>query len=181
MVQELAATYPPTFNAPDADAILSSLDNTLYRLPSPVLRCTTFVFPSFTFEPPSKPISIHEHDTVLERLLQILSSLAIALWRAFDDLEVFLREPLRVFAIASKHTLDLSLHEVQHQEALRRIPMHALVRLFNFHRQRRGSFRVGMAGEGKERRCVGCGKAAYERSDVLERTRKCLDELPDTV
>ncbi|KAK0467590.1 hypothetical protein IW261DRAFT_1295384, partial [Armillaria novae-zelandiae] len=164
-----------TFNAPDADAILSSLDNTLYRLPSPVLRCTTFfTSPSFMFEPPSKPISIHEHDTILERLLRILSGLAIAPWRTFDDLEgvlslaetgaidvvrasiavpVFLREPLRVFAIAmrfgwdeeaelaSKHMLDLSLHEEQHQEALRRIPMRALVRLFNFHRQRRDAFR----------------------------------------
>ncbi|KAK0462138.1 hypothetical protein IW261DRAFT_1312067, partial [Armillaria novae-zelandiae] len=163
-------TYPPTFNAPDTDAILSSLDNTLYRLPSPVLRCTTFVFPSFMFEPPSKPISIHKHDTILERLLRILSGLAIAPWCTFDNLEgvlslaetgaidvvhasiaapVFLREPLRVFAIAMqfgwdeeaeltlKHMLDLSLHEVQHQEVLRRIPMHVLVRLFNFHRQRR--------------------------------------------
>ncbi|KAK0462128.1 hypothetical protein IW261DRAFT_1628788 [Armillaria novae-zelandiae] len=82
------------------------------------------------------------------------SSLAIPPWRTFDDLEgvlglaetwrakgamdvmrgaltalVFLREPLRVYAIAtwfgwdeeaelaSKHTLELSLHEEQHHEA----------------------------------------------------------------
>ncbi|KAK0466618.1 hypothetical protein IW261DRAFT_1574370 [Armillaria novae-zelandiae] len=63
MSQELAATYHPTFNAPDADTILSSLDNTLYRLPSPIL----------------KPIPIQEHDAVLKRLLHILSGLAIPL------------------------------------------------------------------------------------------------------
>ncbi|KAK0466621.1 hypothetical protein IW261DRAFT_1113704 [Armillaria novae-zelandiae] len=198
MAQELTATYHPAFNAPDADAVLSSLDNTLYHLPSSVLPCTTtfFASPSFTFEPPSKPIPIHEHDAVLERLLRILSGLAIPPWRTFDDLEgalglaetwgargavdvvcgaitapVFLREPLRVYAIAarfgwgeeaelvSKHTLDLSLHEEQHQEVLRRIPTRALVRLFKFHRKRRDAFRAGMAGEGAERRCGGCGEA----------------------
>ncbi|KAK0467620.1 hypothetical protein IW261DRAFT_1058773 [Armillaria novae-zelandiae] len=271
MAQELAATYHLAFNAPDADAILSSLDNTLYRLPSPVLRRTTtfFACPSVTFDPPSKPIPIHEHDAVLERLLRILSGLAIAPWRTFDDLEgvlglaetwgargavdvvrasitapVFLQEPLRVYAIAtrfgwgeeaelaSKHTLDLSLHEEQHQEALRRIPTRALVKLFKFHRKRRDAFRSGMAAEGEERRCAGCGeavggagwaalvwrmfwemdarpsgeglcsleveewdemerclgercagcgRAVYERLEVLERVRKCLDGLPDTV
>ncbi|KAK0466627.1 hypothetical protein IW261DRAFT_1113809 [Armillaria novae-zelandiae] len=73
---------------PEADAILSSLDNTLYRLSSPVLRrTTTFASPSFTFEPPSKPIPIHEYDTVLEWLLRILSGVAIPRWRTFDDLE----------------------------------------------------------------------------------------------
>ncbi|KAK0462132.1 hypothetical protein IW261DRAFT_1348480, partial [Armillaria novae-zelandiae] len=212
---------------------------------------------------------VHEHDTVLEQLLRILSSLAIAPWRTFDDLEgvlslaetwgakgavdvvrgaltapVFLREPLRVYVIAtrfgwdeeaelaSRHTLELSLHEEQHQGELRRIPTHALVRLFKFHRKRRDAFRAGMAGEGAERRCggcgeavagagwaalvwrmfwemdaqpsgegvcslhveeweemercfgercVGCGRAVYERLEVLERVRKCLDGLPDMV
>ncbi|KAK0462137.1 hypothetical protein IW261DRAFT_1348466 [Armillaria novae-zelandiae] len=271
MAQELAETYHPTFNAPDADAILSSLDNTLYRLPSPVLRRTTtfFVSPSFTFDPPSKPIPIHEHDAVLQRLLRILSGLAIPPWRTFDNLEgmlnlaetwgargavdvvrasitapVFMREPLRVYAIAtrfgwdeeaelaSRHTLDLSLHDELHQEALRRILTRALVKLFKFHRKRRDAFRAGMAAEGEERRCggcgealggagwaalvwrmfwemdtrpsgeglcsleveewdemerclgercAGCGRAVYERLEVLERVRKCLDELPDTV
>ncbi|KAK0467588.1 hypothetical protein IW261DRAFT_1680064 [Armillaria novae-zelandiae] len=194
MAQELAAAYHPVFNAPDADAILSSLDNTLYRLPSPVLRRTTafFTSPSFTFDPPSKPIPVHEHDIVLERLLRILSGLAIPSWRTFDDLEgvlglaemwgakgavdvvrasitasVFLREPLRVYAIAtrfgweeeaelaSKHTLSLSLYKEQHQQALRRIPTCALVKLFKFHQKRRDAFRSGMAGEGREGRCGG--------------------------
>ncbi|KAK0462129.1 hypothetical protein IW261DRAFT_199849 [Armillaria novae-zelandiae] len=267
MAQEPTAAYHPAFNAPDADAILSSLDNTLYRLPSPVLRRTTtfFASPSFTFDPPSKPIPIHEHDVVLERLLGILSGLAIPPRRTFDELEgvlglaetwgakgtvdvlrasitapVFLREPLRVYAIAtrfgweeeaelaSKHALDLSLHEEQHQEALRPIQTCVLVRLFKFHRKRRDAFRAGMAGESMERRCAavggeawavlmwrmfwemnprpsgeglcsleveeweemerclgercaGCGKAVYERLEVLERVRKCLDALPDMV
>ncbi|KAK0466600.1 hypothetical protein IW261DRAFT_1426741 [Armillaria novae-zelandiae] len=262
MAQELAAAYHPAFNAPDADAILSSLDNTLYRLPSPVLRRTTtfFASPSFTFDPPRKPIPVHEHDIVLERLLRILSGLAIPSWRTFDDLEgvlglaetgsegcsgcLFLREPLRGYAIAtrfgweeeaelaSKHTLSLSLYEEQHQQALRLIPTRALVKLFKFHRKRRDAFRSGMAGEGGEgrcggyrdavggagwaalvwrmfwemdarpsgeglcsleveewdemerclgERCAGCGRAVYEQLEVLERVRKCLDGLPDTV
>ncbi|KAK0207271.1 hypothetical protein IW262DRAFT_664556 [Armillaria fumosa] len=266
--QELAATYHPTFNTSDADAILSSLDGTLYRLPSSVLRRTTTFFAShsFMFEPNSKPIPIHEHDAVLERLLRILSGLAVPLWRTFDDLEgvlslaetwgargavdivrasitapMFLREPLRVYAIAtrfgweveaelaSKHTLELSLHEEQHQDALRRIPTRALVKLFKFHRKRRDEFRIGMendarcAGCGNAvdgsawsalvwrmfwemdtrpsgdklcsleieeweqmescllQKCGGCGRLVYERLEVLERVRKCLADLPDTV
>ncbi|KAK0497492.1 hypothetical protein EDD18DRAFT_155917 [Armillaria luteobubalina] len=83
---------------------------------------------------------------------------------------VFLREPLRVYVIAtqfgweeeaelaSRHTLELSLHEEQHQEALRRIPTRALVKLFKFHQKRRDEFRVGMQGEGHVM-CAGCGKA----------------------
>ncbi|KAK0486733.1 hypothetical protein EDD18DRAFT_1292630 [Armillaria luteobubalina] len=268
--QNLAATYHPTFNSPDAGAILSSLDGTLYRLPSSVLRRTTtfFASPSFTFEPNSKPVPIHEHDPVLEPLLRIVSGLAIPPWRVFDDLEgvlslagtwgargavdvmrasitapVFLREPLRVYAIAtrfrwdeeadlaSRYRLELSLHDEQHQEALRRIPTCALVRLFKFHRKRRDEFRVGMRGEGlvmcvgcgkvvdaeawaallwrmfweiyaspsrdrlcsleveeweeMERclgqKCTGCGRAVYERLEVLEKVRRCLADLPDTV
>ncbi|KAK0466611.1 hypothetical protein IW261DRAFT_1613109 [Armillaria novae-zelandiae] len=173
MEQELAATYHPAFNAPDADAVVSSLDNTLYRLPSSVLRRTTtfFVSPSFTFEPPSKSIPIHEHDVVLEWLLWILSGLTTPPWRTFDDLEGVLSlaetcggRPTRFgwdeeAELASKHTLELSLHEEQHQEALRRIPTRALVRLFKFHRKRRDAFRTGMAGEGAERRCGGCAEA----------------------
>ncbi|KAK0485534.1 hypothetical protein EDD18DRAFT_699095 [Armillaria luteobubalina] len=269
--QNLAATYHPTFNSPDADAILSSLDGTLYRLPSSVLRRTTtfFASPSFTFEPNSKPIPIHERDVVLERLLRIISGLAIPPWRTFDDLKdvlnlagtwgargaveivrtaitapVFLREPLRVYStatrfgreeeaeLASRYTLELSLHEEQHEEALRRIPTRALVKLFKFHRKRRDECHVSMQGEGHtvmcaecgktvggetwaalvwkmfwemdvspsgerlcsleieeweemERclgeKCGGCGRAVYERLEVLERVRKCLDDLPDTV
>ncbi|KAK0485552.1 hypothetical protein EDD18DRAFT_1083221, partial [Armillaria luteobubalina] len=222
---------------------------------------------SFTFEPNSKRVPIHEHDVVLERLLRIICGLAIPSWRTFEDLEgvlslagawgargamdvraaitapMFLIEPLRVYAIAmwfgweeeaeiaSRHTLELSLHEEQHQEALRRIPTPALVKLFKFHRKRRDEFRVGMQGEGHlmcagcgkavgaeawaalvwrmfwemdarpsgdrlcsleieeweemERclgeKCGGCGRAVYERLEVLERVRKCLDDLPDTV
>ncbi|KAK0207275.1 hypothetical protein IW262DRAFT_664830 [Armillaria fumosa] len=188
----------PTFNIPDADAILSSLDGTLYRLPSSVLRRTTtfFASPSFTFEPNSKPIPIHEHDPVIERLLRIISGLAIPPWCTFDDLQsvlrlaetwgakgavdavrasitapIFLKEPLRVYAIAtrfgweeeaelaSKHTLELSLHEEQHEEALRRIRTRALVRLFKFHRKRRDEFRVGMEDNA---RCGSCGNSVDE-------------------
>ncbi|KAK0479847.1 hypothetical protein EDD18DRAFT_845079 [Armillaria luteobubalina] len=268
--QDLAATYHPTFNSPDAHAVLCSLDGTLYRLPPSVLRRTTafFASQSFTFEPSSKPIPIHEHDAVLERLLRIISGLAIPQWRTFDDLEgvlnlagtwgargavdvvraaitapMFLIEPLRVYAIATRfgweeeaelaprHTLELSLHEEQYQEVLRRIPTRALVKLFKFHRKRRDEFRASMQGEGEGKcagcgkavdgeawaalvwkmfwemdarpsgerlcsleieeweemerclgeKCAGCGGAVYERLDVLERVRKCLADLPDTV
>ncbi|KAK0491704.1 hypothetical protein EDD18DRAFT_1109457 [Armillaria luteobubalina] len=183
--QEPYPTYHPTFNSPDANIILSSLNGTLYRLPSSVLRWTTtfFASPSFTFEPSSKPIPIHEHDAVLERLLRIISGLAIPPWRTFDDLEgelslagtwgargavdiVRIRQGCVIVArfgweeeaeLASRHTLELSLHEEQYQERLRWIPMCALVRLFKFHRKRRDEFQVGMQGEGHVM-CAGCGK-----------------------
>ncbi|KAK0479836.1 hypothetical protein EDD18DRAFT_1113768 [Armillaria luteobubalina] len=223
MAQDVAAEYHPTFNAPDADTVLSSLDGTLYRLPSS----------SFTFERNCKPIPIHERDVVLERLLQIISGLAIPPWRTVDDLEgvlklagiwgargvvdvvrasittpMFLRGPPRVYAIAtrfgweeqaelaSRHALELSLHEEQHQEALRQIPMCALVRLFKFHQKRQDEFRAALvwrmfwemdarpSGERlcsleveeweETERCLGekcgrCGWAVYERLEVLER------------
>ncbi|KAK0209336.1 hypothetical protein DFS33DRAFT_527004 [Desarmillaria ectypa] len=191
-MMDLAATYHPSFNSPDADAILSSRDGTLYRIPSVILRRTTTFFASsyFTFGPDSKPIPIHEHDVVLERLLRILSGLAIPPWHIFGELEgvlslaqtwgakgaldiirasitapVFLLEPLRVYAIAtrfgweeearlaSKHTLCLSLHEEQHQEALQQISTRPLMKLFKFHRKRRDEFRKGMEWDARCRRC----------------------------
>ena len=30
-------------------------------------------------------------------------------------------------------------------------------------------------------KCLGCGRLVYDRLEVLERVRKCLVELPDTV
>ncbi|KAG7439355.1 uncharacterized protein BT62DRAFT_925865 [Guyanagaster necrorhizus] len=266
--QDFAARCHPTFNTPGADAVLSSLDDTLYRLPSFVLRRSTafFASSSFTFGRDSEPIPIHEHDVVLERLLRIISGLEIPPWRKFDDLEgvlsladawgarsavdiirasitapVFLREPLRVYAIAtrfgweeeaelaSKHTLSLSLHEEQYQEALQRIPTRSLVKLFKLHRKRRDEFQMGMAWDASckgcgesvdgsawtalvwkmfwemdakssgdrlcsleveewpemlacsEVKCAGCGMAVYDRLEVMERVRKCLADLPDTI
>ncbi|KAK0185330.1 hypothetical protein F5146DRAFT_1125283 [Armillaria mellea] len=154
--QDLPDTYHPTFNIPNADAVLSSLDGTLYGLPSSVLqRATTFfVSRSFAFEPNSNPIPIHEHDVVLEQLLRIISDLAILPWRTFDDLEATRFGWEEEAELASKHTLSLSLHEEQHQEALRRISTRLLVKLFKFHRKRRDIFfggrRVCMDGAGVE-------------------------------
>ncbi|PBK65344.1 hypothetical protein ARMSODRAFT_917744 [Armillaria solidipes] len=147
--------------------ILSSLDGALYCLSLPILRrsTTSFVSSSFTFGPDSKPIPIHEYDIVLKRLLRIIGALAIPPWRTFDDLEgvlslaeawearaaldilrasitspVFLREPLRVYAIAitvrseeeaefaSKYTPALSLHDKKNQETSHRISMRSLVK-----------------------------------------------------
>ncbi|KAK0479841.1 hypothetical protein EDD18DRAFT_1113773 [Armillaria luteobubalina] len=150
MAQDLAAAYRPMFNAPDTDAILSSLDGTLYRVPSSLLQRTTtfFMSPSFTFGPNGKPVPIHKHDAVLERLLRIISGLAIPPWCTFDDLEGVL-SLAGTFGwdeeaeLASRHTLDLSLHQEQHQEALRRIPVRALVKLFKFHRKCRDEFQEG--------------------------------------
>ncbi|PBK65359.1 hypothetical protein ARMSODRAFT_1022464 [Armillaria solidipes] len=132
-MQDLSASYHPSFNTSGADAFLSSLEDILYRLPSLVLRKTTkfLASSSFTFKPNSNPIPIQVHDVVLEQLLQILSGvlrLAEA-WGARAVLDIFvsitaplfLREPLRVYAVvtrfrweeeaefASKHTLGLSL------------------------------------------------------------------------
>ncbi|KAK0436270.1 hypothetical protein EV421DRAFT_1716117 [Armillaria borealis] len=47
--QGLAVTYHPGFNTTDADAVLFSLDGTLYRLSSLVLRRTTNLFASSSF------------------------------------------------------------------------------------------------------------------------------------
>ncbi|KAK0218530.1 hypothetical protein EDD85DRAFT_990213 [Armillaria nabsnona] len=168
--QELATAYHPSFDTPDADATLSSLDGTLYRLPSSVLQRTTTFFAShsFTFEPNSKPITIHEYDVVLKRLLRIISGLAIPPWRTFDDLEgvLGLAETWGTRAtrfgweeeaeLASKHTLSLFLHEEQHQEALQRISTRSLVKLFKYHRKRRDGFRAGMEYDA---RCRGCGNS----------------------
>ncbi|SJL02819.1 uncharacterized protein ARMOST_06157 [Armillaria ostoyae] len=65
---------------------------TLYRLPSFVLQKTTTFIASkyFAFEPDCQPIPVHEHDVVLERLLRIISGLAIPLRRRFDEFEVVL-------------------------------------------------------------------------------------------
>ncbi|KAK0491698.1 hypothetical protein EDD18DRAFT_1109451 [Armillaria luteobubalina] len=157
--QERAATY----NALDADAIISSLDDTLYRFLS-------------------KPIPIHEHDVILELLLRIISGLAIPPWRTFDDLEGVLSlagtwgvrgavDVVRAHCadvpegaaggeeaeLASKYALELSLHEEQYQEALQQIPARALVKLFKFHPKQCDEFRVGMLREGHVV-CAGCGK-----------------------
>ncbi|SJK98905.1 uncharacterized protein ARMOST_02181 [Armillaria ostoyae] len=85
--QDLAATYHTSFNIPGADAILSSLDGILYRLSSSVFRRSTKFFASNSFTFDNKPIPIYEHDVVEERLLWILSDLAISLWRTFDVLK----------------------------------------------------------------------------------------------
>ncbi|PBK58805.1 hypothetical protein ARMSODRAFT_1027929 [Armillaria solidipes] len=62
--QDLAATYHTSFNIPGADAILSSLDGILYRLPSSVFRRSTKFFTSNSFTFDNKPIPIYEHDVV---------------------------------------------------------------------------------------------------------------------
>ncbi|PBK59665.1 hypothetical protein ARMSODRAFT_1027211 [Armillaria solidipes] len=77
--QDLAAMYHTSFNIPGADTILSSLDGILYRLPSSVFRRSTKFFTSNSFTFDNKPIPIDEHDVVVERLLWILSDLAISL------------------------------------------------------------------------------------------------------
>ncbi|KAK0209330.1 hypothetical protein DFS33DRAFT_1380807 [Desarmillaria ectypa] len=87
--QDLAASCHPYFNTRGADIVLSSLNGTSYHLSSSVLRrtATFFASSSFTFGPDSKPTPIHEHDVVLERLLQIPRGLAIPPWCKFDDLQ----------------------------------------------------------------------------------------------
>ncbi|KAK0218482.1 hypothetical protein EDD85DRAFT_942340 [Armillaria nabsnona] len=60
-LQDLAATYHPGFDTPDADALSSSLDGMVFRLPSSVLLqfAAFFISSTLTFLPNGKPIPIN--------------------------------------------------------------------------------------------------------------------------
>ncbi|KAK0185355.1 hypothetical protein F5146DRAFT_1005958 [Armillaria mellea] len=142
--QELAVMYHRAFNPPNADTVLSSLNGTL-------------------------PSSVEERQFLSTNTMPSSNDICESLvvfppWCIFDDLEsvfrpaeirrargpvdsvcasitapMFLRESLRVYAIAtrfgweeetelaSNHALALSLHEEQHQEALQRISTRSLM------------------------------------------------------
>ncbi|PBK83223.1 hypothetical protein ARMGADRAFT_1089570 [Armillaria gallica] len=224
--QELAATYHPIFNTLDAGEVLSSIDGALYRLPSLVLRrtATFFASSSFTFEPKSKSIPIHEHDVVLERLLRISNSLAIPPWRTFDDIEGVLslaetwgaRGALDIWEeeaeFASKHTVELipprgaaprgargdDFQAGMENDATCRgcgnaadgSAWMALVSSMFWETDARPSGDTLCLLEIEEwpemetilsGKCSACGRLVYDRLEVLERVRKCLAKLLDTV
>ncbi|KAF7296400.1 BTB domain-containing protein [Mycena chlorophos] len=89
-------TYHPSFDDEFADVVLQSLEGTLYRVHSFVLRTTSGFFRTMLSlpQPPApdgKPhhaeIPVGEHDAVLERVLRMLCGLEIPRWTSFDELE----------------------------------------------------------------------------------------------
>nr|GAT53751.1 predicted protein [Mycena chlorophos] len=89
-------TYHPSFDDEFADVVLQSLEGTLYRVHSFVLRTTSGFFRTMLSlpQPPApdgKPhhaeIPVGEHDVVLERVLRMLCGLEIPRWTSFDELE----------------------------------------------------------------------------------------------
>ncbi|KAF8970843.1 hypothetical protein BDZ97DRAFT_1652051 [Flammula alnicola] len=107
--------YHPLFSAPDANVVLRSLQGTLYRVHSFMLRTTSGFFATMFSLPqptsyysiqsqdrePGKPdvypdiLDVYENDFPLERLLRLLSGLPIPKWESIDDIE-------RVLGVAEK-------------------------------------------------------------------------------
>lgn len=89
----------PSFNTKEANVILSSVEGTLFRVPSFVLRNTTGYFravlpppspfgqPVIGQEQTADPIIVDEKDVVLERFLRLISGLETPSWGSFDELD----------------------------------------------------------------------------------------------
>lgn len=105
-------TYHPHFASPDADIALRSLEGTLYRVHSYILRTTSGLFDTMFHlpqprrcisaaekrpknEPETVEIPVFEPDFVLERLLALLCGLPVPKWDTYDDVE-------RVLTVAEK-------------------------------------------------------------------------------
>lgn len=88
--------------------------------------------------------------------------------RAIITTPLFLDQPLRLYALAarsdweeeakfaSRHTLDLSIHDKQHLPMMDHIPSAYLIRLIEFHRERRDQFQHFIL---QDSRCFGINKA----------------------
>ncbi|KAG6875580.1 hypothetical protein C0992_003233 [Termitomyces sp. T32_za158] len=88
-----------SFNSKESNVMLYSIEGTLFRVPSLVLRNTTGYFRAvLPFPPPSgqtisgqeqseNPIAVDEKDEVLERFLRLISGLETSPWESFDELE----------------------------------------------------------------------------------------------
>lgn len=153
--------YHSHFASPDADIVLCSVESTYYRVPSFTLRTTSGFFRKILPPPPGyhathaqypltpipspiqhhhivgagvvveEPILVNLKDSVVERVLRMLSGLRTPKWGSFDELEdavtlieewdapgplsvvraaitapLFLSEPLRLYAIASHFNWD---------------------------------------------------------------------------
>lgn len=131
--EEPKRTYHPSFESKDADVVLRSTDDTLYRIPSFTLRNTSAMFREMLSQPQStshslEPITVAEKDNVLERALRMICGLETPKWESFDELEavlslvrswdaqgpvsvirsaitapLFLAEPLRLYVLATRH------------------------------------------------------------------------------
>ncbi|KAJ3724395.1 hypothetical protein C8R42DRAFT_623366 [Lentinula raphanica] len=85
--------YHPLFSSLEADIVLCSLEGTLYRIPSYVLRSasgfwnTLLSVPSQTSASTSSPIPASQHDAVLEPMLCLMSGLPIPPWNPDPESE----------------------------------------------------------------------------------------------
>ncbi|KAL0563871.1 hypothetical protein V5O48_018189 [Marasmius crinis-equi] len=94
--------YHPKFDSLEADTVLRSNENTLYRVPSFVLRSTSAFFQSLLSLPTSEanthqhenddahPIPIPHPDHQITPVLSMLCGLEIPSWTSFDQVEEIL-------------------------------------------------------------------------------------------
>ncbi|KAJ7198052.1 hypothetical protein B0H12DRAFT_1331358 [Mycena haematopus] len=89
-------TYNPSFADPNADVVLQSLEGTLYRLHSFILRTTSGFFRTMLSLPQPMEskvpyeIPVGEKNVVMERVLRMMSGLEIPRWSSFDEVEATL-------------------------------------------------------------------------------------------
>lgn len=119
----------PLFSDPAADAVLRSIQGTLYRVPAFLLRdaCARLR----QLRPSEVPFAVPENDKPLERFLRMVSGLEVPVWDSFDEYEsvlalaeawdaagplsllrsaattpLFLQEPIRLYGLASRMKWD---------------------------------------------------------------------------
>lgn len=206
---ELARSYDPAFTEEDADVILASSDDKYYRVSSYALRKTSGFFRDMMTLPQGDSqhedvIILDERSQILGMLLRMITGIEFQKPESFDNLEdllaaaekydmpgpratiriiittpLFLKQPLRVYAIAgrygweeeakyaSKLTLALSIYKDEHASALERIPASYLMRLLRLHRERAEKFKEHITrGEGcfGKTRCPRCNRKTLQTS-----------------
>ncbi|KAF7326140.1 BTB domain-containing protein [Mycena kentingensis (nom. inval.)] len=86
-------SHHSVFSDATADVVLQSLEGTLYRVPSFVLRTTSGFFRTMLSLPQpadaktTHEIPVGEHDGVMERVLRMMCGMEIPPWSSFDELE----------------------------------------------------------------------------------------------
>ncbi|KAJ3986633.1 hypothetical protein F5890DRAFT_1436854 [Lentinula detonsa] len=85
MSNESSCSYHPLFSSPEADTVISSLEGTLYRVPSFVLRSTSRFWDTLLSIPSqststSSPIPASQNNDILVPMLCLMSGLPIPPW-----------------------------------------------------------------------------------------------------
>lgn len=165
------------------------------------------------------PVDIHEKDRTLSKLLCMICGLHTDNWESIDEVDevlclaqrldtpgplsiirgaitspMFLAEPLRLYAIATRlgwdeeaqlastQTLMLDLYHETYRPALERISSRALMTLFRLHRDRRDEFKRLIdsdstfdAGNAQRYQCSGCGEDLSNHTWRELKTRMFLE------